>query len=192
MGSCNPSGSACISCRNLVFFDQKSTQTERHRTNFWKKKITPGLSFPPSSNFNLLHIASTGKNPRHPNQNPISSHVNSPWLRPLQRTRRFSLWKRHVGEVLHATFPPWNLKFCQVEPSGAQQVVEVTPAESQHLSDLANQIIPSEKPYLPGDSMTVTHLHPQTLGGATEKTLKKGSQNFTIPKRSLCLNHQVY
>lgn len=146
MGSCNPSGSACISCRNLVFFDQKSTQTERHRTNFWKKKITPGLSFPQSSNFNLLHIASTGKNPRHPNQNPISSHVNSPWLRPLQRTRRFSLWKRHVGEVLHATFPPWNLKFCQVEPSGAQQVVEVTPAESQHLSDLANQIIPSENP----------------------------------------------
>jgi len=35
--------------------------------------------------------------------------VQEPWLRPLQRTRRFSLWKRHVGEVLHATFPPWNI-----------------------------------------------------------------------------------
>lgn len=111
MGSCNPSGSVCISCRNLVFFDQKSTQTERHRTNFRKKKITPGLSFPPSSNFNKPRLFQLEKDPRHLNQNPISSHFNSPWLRPLQRTRCFSLWKRHVGEVLHATFPPWNLRF---------------------------------------------------------------------------------
>ena len=116
MGSCNPSGSACISCRNLVFFDQKSTQTERHRTNFRKKNSLQVYHFDQVQTSTSPDCFNWKKFQDIPTKIPFLPFL-SPWLRPLQRTRCCGLWKRHVGEVLHATFPPWNLKFCQVEPS---------------------------------------------------------------------------